>query len=248
VKHVKLALIIPVYNEGDNIGATLADIHRKVLTPHRIYIIYDFDEDNTLPAVKQYIESGTDAGGRTLMDIVLLKNPVRGVVNAIKCGLKSAAEEFLLVTMADLSDDYSTVDIMCEAMEQGCDVVCGSRYMKGGRQIGGPLIKKTISRIAGLSLHFLARLPTHDPTNSFKLYRKSFLDTIQIESDGGFEIGLEIVVKAHCLGRKICEVPTVWQDREKGESRFKILKWAPKYLKWYMLALGNVGKNPRSTR
>ena len=224
----RLGIIIPVYNEGENIGDTLADIDRKVSTPHRIYIVYDFDEDNTLPVVKRHMMSG--------MDIVLLKNPVRGVVGAIKTGLKSAGEEYLLVTMADLSDDYADVDIMCEAMERGCDVVCGSRYMKGGRQIGGPFIKRTVSRIAGLSLHVLARIPTHDPTNSFKLYRKSLLDTVRIESDGGFEIGLEIVVKAHSSGFKVCEVPTVWRDRQKGESRFKILKWAPKYLKWYIFA------------
>jgi dolichol-phosphate mannosyltransferase len=224
-----LGIVIPVYNEAENIGDTLTAIKEKVITPHTIYIVYDFDKDNTLPVVKKFMKNG--------MDLKLLKNPARGVVNAIKTGLRKAEGEFLLVTMADLSDDYSVVDQMCRLIAEGYDIVCGSRYMKGGRQIGGPLIKKTLSRIAGVSLRYIAGLPTHDATNSFKLYRKSMLDSIDIESQGGFEIGLEIVVKAHFAGSKVTEVPCIWMNREKGESRFKILKWSPKYLKWYLYAM-----------
>jgi len=224
-----LGIIIPVYNEGPNIGNTLAAIEEKIKTPHRIYIVYDFDEDDTLPVARGLLEKG--------VDLKFLKNPKRGVVNAIKTGLKRAEEEYLLVTMADLSDDYSAVDTMCTLMTKGYDVVCGSRYMKGGRQIGGPLLKKTISRIVDVSLKYIAGLPTHDATNSFKLYRKQMLDSMEIQSDGGFEVGMEIVVKAHFSGFKVTEIPCVWTDRQKGESRFRILKWAPKYLKWYFYAL-----------
>jgi glycosyltransferase involved in cell wall biosynthesis len=224
-----LGIIIPVYNEAANIGSTLAAIEDKIRIPHRIYIVYDFDEDNTLPVVRGFLEKG--------LDLKFIKNPERGVVNAIKTGLKSAEEDYLLVTMADLSDDYTVVDEMYKLMTEGYDVVCGSRYMKGGRQVGGPLLKKTISRIADVSLRYIAGLPTHDATNSFKLYRRTMLGSIEIKSDGGFEIGMEIVVKAHFGGFRVTEVPCVWMDREKGESRFKILKWAPKYLRWYFYAM-----------
>jgi dolichol-phosphate mannosyltransferase len=224
-----LGIIIPVYNEAENIGNTIENIDGKVGTPHKIYIIYDFDEDNTLPPAKAFLGRG--------VDLAFIKNPERGVVNAIKKGLREACEDYLLVTMADMSDDYSIVDRMCALMAEGFDVVCGSRYMRGGRQIGGPLLKKTVSRIAGISLKYLAGLPTHDMTNSFKLYRRSMLDSLEIESDGGFEVGMEIVVKAYFSAFKVTEVPCVWTDREKGKSRFKILKWAPKYLRWYFYAL-----------
>ena len=139
--------------------------------------------------------------------------------------------------MADLSDDYGIVDEMCFLMTNGFDLVCGSRYMKGGKQIGGPLIKKTISRFAGISLKYMAKMPVTDITNSFKLYRKSMVEKIKIESDGGFEIGMEIAVKAHLAGFKVTEIPCTWRDREQGMSRFRILKWAPKYLRWYFVAL-----------
>lgn len=139
--------------------------------------------------------------------------------------------------MADMSDDYADVDKMYRLIEEGYDIVCGSRYVKGGGQVGGPFIKKSLSRAAGLSLKLIAGVPTHDSTNSFKLYRRKVIDTFEIESDGGFEIGLELVVKAHIAGFRIAEIPTIWHDREKGKSRFKIIQWSPKYLKWYFHAM-----------
>jgi dolichol-phosphate mannosyltransferase len=224
-----LGIIIPVYNEGPNIKAPLEAIEQKVTASHKIYIVYDFDEDNTIPVAKEMQQKG--------LPIELLKNPVRGVANAIKTCLKNVPEDYLLVTMADLSDDYSAVDPMCRLMTDGFDLVCGSRYVSGGKQIGGPKFKKFLSKTAGLSLKFLTTLPVHDITNSFKLYRKKMIDAIDIQSDSGFEIGMEIVVKAHFSGYKVTEVPCTWTDRLDGQSKFRIFKWMPKYLKWYFYAL-----------
>jgi len=233
-EYVPLGVIIPVYNEAENIGETLTSIKEKITTPHRIYIVYDFDEDNTLPVARSFAASDPS--------IQCMRNAARGVVTAIKTGLRKAEEDYLLVTMADMSDDYSVVDDMCRLMDGGVDVVCGSRYMRGGKQIGGPLLKKTISRMAGLSLRFVTGVPTYDATNSFKLYRKSMLDTMEFESDGGFEIGMEIVVKAHFSGFMVTEIPCTWTDRTEGKSRFRIIEWAPKYLKWYLYALKHAFK------
>jgi len=96
---------------------------------------------------------------------------------------------------------------MLELVGEGYDVVCGSRYMAGGRQIGGPVLKGFLSRAAGMSLHWLAGVPTHDVTNSFKMYRTAFLQSVTFESTGGFEIGMEAVVKAYVRGGRIAEVP-----------------------------------------
>jgi len=129
--------------------------------------------------------------------------------------------------MADLSDDLSKVDEMFEKINKGFDIVCGSRYMKGGEQKGGPWFKKLLSRTAGVSLHFFTGLPTHDVTNSFKMYTKKVLNGIKIESHGGFEIGMEIVIKAFQKGYNITEVPSSWRDRKKGKTRFRFWKWLP---------------------
>jgi len=233
-----LGILIPVYNEMKNIAKTIESIEKGVKTPHKIYIIYDFDEDNTLPIVKPFQLKG--------FDIDFIRNAMGGVSHALKKGFEEAKEDYLLITMADNSDDYTVVDEMCRFMGEGCDVVCGSRYMKGGKQIGGPFIKKSLSRIAGLSLRYFVRLPVHDVTNSFKLYRKTMVDSMSIESDGGFEIGMEIVLKAHFSGFRVTEVPCIWQGRQGGKSRFRLFRWTPKYLRWYFYAfrksISRIGK------
>jgi glycosyltransferase involved in cell wall biosynthesis len=230
-----LGIIIPVYNEGANIEATLLALEKNIHTPHNTYIVYDFEDDNTLPVVNKMQAKG--------LPVELLKNPIPGVANAIKMGLRKISNDYLLVTMADLSDDCSIVDQMYKLMSQGYDIVCGSRYMRGGRQIGGPFFKKLLSRTAGISLKYLAGLSVHDVTNSFKLYRKSMLNKIDIQSEDGFEIGIEITVKAHFAGYKITELPCIWTYRQAGQSRFKILKWIPKYLRWYFFALNKRIRN-----
>ncbi len=231
-KYSSINIVIPVYNEGDNIIRTLSEIEEKVKTPHRIYMSYDFDEDNTLPVVKKYIENKGD------VQISVVKNKYgTGALNAIKTGFDCVEDGVILVVMGDLSDDLVSADAMFEKINDGYDIVCGSRYVKGGKQIGGPLLKKTLSRVAGVSLHCLTGISTRDITNSFKMYTKKVLKDITIESNGGFEIGMELVVKSHFAGYRIAELPCVWTDREDGCSRFRVFKWLPKYLKWYFYAL-----------
>ncbi len=121
--------------------------------------------------------------------------------------------------------------------ENGADVVCASRYMRGGKQIGGPWFKGLLSRTAGVSLYWLAGLPTHDPTNSFKAYSSKFLSRAVIESTAGFALSLELTVKAHFSGGRVEEVPAIWYDRTAGSSRFRLWHWLPHYLRWYFLAI-----------
>lgn len=230
---VNLEIIIPVYNEGENITATLDEIDRKITTPLEILIVFDFDEDNTIPVVHEYIRT------KQSENIHLVKNDFgRGVLNAIKKGFDTARSDVVLVIMGDLSDDLAVVDDMYQKIQSGYDIVCGSRYVKGGRQIGGPWLKKTLSRGAGISLHLLTGIPTHDISNSFKMYRTGMIRNFTIESSGGFEIGLEILVKAFLNGYRITEIPSTWRDRAAGKSNFKLGKWLPKYVHWYLLALG----------
>lgn len=229
----KIGIVIPVYNEADNIKTTIHSIWKSVAIPFHIYIVYDQDEDNTLPAVALL---KTQPPYKDL-SIVCVKNAFgRGALNAIKTGFIASQEPATLVVMADMSDDLAKVNHMFQLIEEGADIVCGSRYMKGGEQIGGPFLKGLLSRMAGVSLYYLAKLPTHDVTNSFKMYRTSFLKTIPIESSGGFEIGMEIVVKGYLKGARITEVPTTWLDRTAGQSRFQLFKWLPNYLRWWFLA------------
>lgn len=225
-----LNIIVPVYNEKDNFGRLYKEVQAKIQQPKRLIVVYDFDEDNTLPVAKKIAKKDKT--------VSLVKNTIgRGPLNAIKSGFAAVKDGPCLVVMADLSDDLSVVDAMYKRYLSGAQVVCASRYMKGGKQIGGPLLKRTLSRLAGNSLYYIRRLPTHDVTNNFKLYDKKLLDRITIESTGGFELAMEITVKAFKLRAPIVELPTTWLDRTAGESNFKLWQWLPSYLRWYFKAL-----------
>ncbi len=231
---MKIDIVIPVFNEGANIGNTLRaiDKHAKgmVGVEFVLNIVYDFEEDNTLPAVKK-IQSELS------LPVVFVKNPVRGVLNAIKTGLLSSSADYVLITMADMSDDYVILPDIVRLAERGPDLVCPSRYMKGGKLHGGPFFKQLFSRLAGVSAHLLFGVPTSDITNSYKLYRTEKVKSLVIESEGGFEIGMEIAAKIYKSGGRIVELPTEWWDRTAGQSRFRLFKWIPKYLKWYLYLL-----------
>jgi glycosyltransferase involved in cell wall biosynthesis len=224
-------LVIPVYNEGANIARALDEIDRKVPLPKRILVVYDFDEDDTVPVVLGLIER--------YPGLELVRNTLgRGVLNAIRAGVAATTSEVVVVTMADLSDDVGIVPAMVDLIRSGrADIVCASRYMKGGQQVGGPAFKGFLSRMAGLSLYWLGALPTHDATNAFRAYRRSVLTSIEIESRGGFAYSLEITAKAHAAGAKVAELPSTWHDRSAGQSRFRLRAWLPHYLKWYAYAL-----------
>ena len=223
----ELTIVVPVYSEPDNIGPALRRLAAAVHVPAETLVVYDFDEDTTVPVVR--------AMQAELPNVQLLRNDLgRGVLNAMKAGIGAARGELVLITMADGSDEVELVDGMVGLARGGADVVAASRYMKGGRQEGGPLIKRTLSRLAGLSLHWVGRVPIHDATNNFKLYRRSFLDAVTIESKGGFELAIELSVKAALDGRRLAELPTTWRDRTAGQSRFKLRAWLPLYLRWYL--------------
>ena len=234
-----LSVVIPVYNEGENVVPTLRGVVEHThMRPLEVLVVHDFDEDTTVPVVKRLQAE--------IPELRLHRNTLgRGVLNAMKSGLRAARAAYVVVTMGDGSDDANDIDRMYELARAGADVVAGSRYMRGGRQLGGPLLKRTMSRTAGLSLHWLGGVPVHDATSNFRLYSKRLLNQVTIESTGGFELGIELTVKAHLLGMRVAEVPTTWRDRTVGQSRFRLWQWLPRYLKWYWRGVrGRFGTRP----
>jgi len=227
-----ISIVLPVYNEADNIAPCLRGLFAVLKDlPHEIVVVYDFDADTTLPAIAAMPDKPAT--------VRLAKNTLgKGVVNALRAGFAAAKGDVVVTTMADLSDPPGVIPQMASKIRSGgAVVVSGSRYMRGGSQHGGPLLKRTMSRFAGLSLRYFAFMKTHDATTNFRAYAAEFLRTHPVESTAGFEVALELTVKAHLEGLKIDEVPSTWHDRTAGESRFNLKKWLPKYFYWYMLAM-----------
>ena len=225
----ELSVILPVYNEGEAVEPVLRNLSRLVKPPHELVVVWNFDEDKTVPVVHRLAAEIPGLRG--------MRNDLgRGVLNAMKAGIADTTAPFVLISMADGSDEPTAVDPMVELARSGADVVAASRYMPGGRQLGGPPLKRLMSRVAGLTLHWFARVPTHDPTSNFKLYSRRFLDSVTIESTAGFELALELTVKATLAKRRVAEIPTTWRDRTAGQSNFKLRQWLPHYLHWYRVA------------
>ena len=228
--NAQLDIVIPVYNEGKNILATLGALARDVKTPARVLICYDLPDDDTLPAIRNNPQA--HAG----LTIDFIRNRGRGAHSAVMTGFAASTAPFILIFPAD--DDYNAaiVDRMVALAGTGCDIVCASRFMPGGAMIGCPLLKATLVRAASFTLHHLARVPTMDASNGLRLFSRRVIEGIAVESNQGFCYSIEMLVKVHRLRWRVGEIPARWIERRQGQSRFRLLKWLPAYLRWYAYA------------
>jgi dolichol-phosphate mannosyltransferase len=238
----ELDVVIPVYNEGENIVPALDSLREYMQTPARILICYDHDTDTTLSALEGY-----DASPH---QVVFTKNERVGALGAVLTGMKKSVAPYVLVFPAD--DDYNAarLDKMVAKARAGCDIVCASRFIKGGSMVGCPKVKAFFVRSAAFTLYHFARIPTRDATNGFRLFSSRVVHSIPIESEVGFAYSLELLAKAHRLGWPIGEVPVNWYERNQGESRFRIYRWLPQYLRWYFYAFATTWfrRPPESVR
>ena len=230
---------MPARLEGTAIDPVLDRIAESVTLPFECVVVVDDPEDPTIQAVAK--KTDTDQRFR-----VIINEAIAGPAGAIKLGIASSTAPVLVVTMADGSDDPRAIDDLVRLVERGVVIAAASRYMAGGQQVGAPFLKSALSRLAGLSLWFFARVGTHDATNSFKAYERDFLERVGIESNHGFEMVLELVAKARRFGLHVAEIPTIWLERSFGDSGFKLWKWLPKYLRWYFVAFTRSRTDPRS--
>jgi dolichol-phosphate mannosyltransferase len=226
----ELDIVIPVHNEGRNIVATLAALASSLSTPARVLICHDHPDDDTLPAIRGNPQSHAP------LPVELVRNRGRGPHSAVMAGFAASTAPFILMYPAD--DDYNAaaLDRMVALARGGCDIVCASRFMPGGAMVGCPPLKAALVRAGNFTLHHLARLPTTDASNGFRLFSRRVIDRIAVESDQGFCYSIELLVKAHRLGWSIADVPVRWFERRHGESRFRVMKWLPAYLRWYAYA------------
>ena len=239
---IELDIVVPVYNEGQNIHRALGAFQAHVRTAHRVLVMYDRDEDDTLTALRSHAAYP--------FEVKLVKNTGRGVFGAVTTGFSTATAAAILVWPAD--DDYNAarIDGMVEQLKSGCDIVAASRFMPGGRMVGCPWLKDVIVRSSAFVLHHVARVPTHDPSNGLRLFSRRVVRTIPLESDRGFTYSIELLVKAHRLRWPICEVPFEWHERTAGKSRFRVMQWLPAYFVWfrYAFATALLRRGPASVR
>jgi dolichol-phosphate mannosyltransferase len=227
----RASVIIPARDEAGQIEPTLDQLCAALPAGCEVLVVVDGPADRTRPAVLAYRRQAPQVR-------CLVSSYGPGPANAIRFGMDAAQAPVTVVTMADGSDDPAQLGELISLIEGGAAVAAASRYMPGGRQLGGPRLKTALSRSAGLSLQLLARPGTRDATNSYKAYSAAFIRSVGVDSRHGFEVGIELTAKARRRRLPVAEIPTTWHDRAGGESHFRPVRWLPRYLRWYWFSFG----------
>ena len=224
---INKSLIIPCKNEGSEIIPIIQKFIENTKEDTQIYIVLDNKQDITFEILDR----------SNLQIKILIDNEGKGVASAVNYGIKNSVGNYVCIAMGDGSDDPSQVEELFNLVERGLSVAVASRYSRGGQYIGTKNFKYLLSKYSGRFLNLFFRIKTKDPTNMFKAYSRNFLNSVEIESNNGFTLGLEMVVKAKLNGFKIGEIPTIWIDREFGDSKFNLRKFVPSYLYWIKVLL-----------
>jgi dolichol-phosphate mannosyltransferase len=226
---VRISIIIPAYQEGDSLTKVLQRLQEFVTLEFECFIVIDDVADSS----QKFVKEVSDNDSRFQ---IVLNDVAPGPSGALKTGFSKASGRTIVVLSADGSEDVSQISSMIYLVERGASIVSASRFMQGGRLIGSPFIKGILSKLASQILHNILRIGTRDSTNNFKAYSKDFIDSIDIESNQGFEVALELVAKAHRNRDTIAEIPTIWIERKEGVSKFEVYKALIPYLRWFLYA------------
>jgi len=226
---MKLDIIIPVYNEDENIVRLLKSLEDEIVCNFRVLICYDNESDKTLKYVKN--------SNVINKEILLIKNPKQGPNSAIIEGINSSIAEIILIYMADDFENVKIINNMINLIERGNDLVIASRFIPGGNMLGAKKIKKMITVIGSYLIYYFARIPFKDCTNSFKMFSASLKNKIKLNSTTGFTFALELTIKSYLLNLKIIEIPSIWIEAKNRKSNFKVLKWLPYYIYWLLFSI-----------
>jgi len=225
----KLDIIIPVFNEDENILQLLKNLEKEINCNFRVLICYDYEEDTTLKKIREI----------DIIDkkILLIKNPKQGPNSAIIAGINSSHAEIILVYMADDFHNIKQINNMIKLIENGNHLVIPSRFIRGGKMLGAKKIKKMITVIGSYLIFYIARIPFKDCTNAFKMFSSELKNKVKLNSSIGFTFALELTAKAYFSNFKIIEIPSVWIETKNRRSNFKIFKWLPHYIYWLIYSI-----------
>lgn len=222
---MKLSVVIPAYNESESIPETLRSLFKELSTQqidHEIIVVNDNSKDSTLEVLTELTEEIPSL-------VIFTNNGPNGFGYAVRYGLERFSGDCVAVMMADLSDSPQDLVAFYRKLQEGYDCVFGSRWMKGGKVIDYPLIKRRINRLANLIVRFVFRIKYNDCTNAFKLYRRNTIEGIKPFLSPHFNLTLELPLKAIVRGYSYAILPNSWTNRKYGESKLKIKEMGSRY-------------------
>jgi len=227
MRNMDLSIVIPMFNEAENVETTLGRVEKALASFKGSYEIVAVDDgslDNTLEILKGVAERNEKVRVTSYP-----KNIGRGM--ALRTGFRESKGEIVVSIDADLSYDphYIMDFVKTLRAEQDIDFVLASPYMPGGGVENVPFLRLSISKLGNRVLRFAMPNRIYTSTGMFRAYRRRVLDSLELESDGK-EIHLEILSKAIALGFRAKEIPAILRGRRKGTSKFKLRKTAISHL------------------
>lgn len=222
---MKLSIVMPAYNEEGSITETVTTLYNTLLKynlDHEIVVVNDNSKDHTetilkalqknIPTLTYYTNAGPNGFGY-----------------AVRYGLERFKGDCVAIMMADLSDDPEDLVRFYNKMLEGYDCVFGSRWIKGGKVIDYPGLKKIINRIANNIVRIFMGIRYNDSTNAFKLYKKEVIEGLKPFLSPHFNLTLELPLKAIIRGYSYAVIPNSWTNRKFGESKLKIKEMGSRY-------------------
>ncbi len=242
MSQIKLSILIPVRNEGVNIGIMLKILRAVINFPHEILVIYDFPEDDTVPAVKVMQDS--------FHNVKLVFNSFgKGAINAVRSGVKISQGEYILIFAADEVGPVLAIEDMISLLDEGCDIVSCTRYAYGGRRLGGSVIQGFLSQLANKLFSIVACCALSDATTGIKMFKRRVFDQIVLESKPtGWAFIFELAIKSQQAGMKLGEVPIISIDRlYGGESSFALGPWVKEYMRWFIWGMKHLPRSKKAS-
>lgn len=223
---MKLSIVIPAYNEAESLPETITQISH-VLKSHNIsneiLVVNDNSSDNTIDVLSD-LEKEVDT-------LRYITNPSpNGFGYAVRKGLENFTGDVVAIMMADLSDSVDDLITFYNTLiTKKVDAVFGSRFIKGGKTIDYPRLKKIINRISNSIIRMVFRLKYNDTTNAFKMYRKETIEGLKPFLAPHFNLTIELPLKVIIRGYSYAVVPNMWRNRKHGKSNLRIREMGSRY-------------------
>lgn len=226
---MKALVIIPTYNESENIAAIIKAV-LKESTELEILIVDDNSPDGTAKIVTEMQKENQKIN-------ILQRNGKMGLGSAYVAGFKFAIEQkydYILEMDADFSHDPDEIPRMLKEIKDN-DLVVGSRYLNGINVVNWPLRRLILSYFAAKYVRFITGMPLNDPTGGFKCFRREVLEKIDLDDiiSDGYSFQIEMNFRTWCNNFRIKEIPIIFTDRRSGHSKMsKKIVWEAIFTVW----------------
>ncbi len=230
-----LTLVMPVYGEGDAVIPVISTLFFTVKYPFKLLVVYDSEDDitiDTIEMIKQHFN-----------EIYLVQNKwENGALNAIKTGIAYSDTPYVGIWLPYHVDPFGCLNSIIEKLENGYDLVSANRFSIQGKKARGNKLKLFLSLMGNILLRNIIGIPIRDISFSLKVYKRSLLDSIDIETNKGqWAFSVEVTIKAAIQGYRLAEFDLRRKNVNliHGITSFKVFKQLPDYLRWVYLGWRN---------